>query len=151
MVRVCYDESIRLSQQIPRIGTLANVDIRLLKALRALRSGSWRYSTASLSSSHLLRAYAVDLGYPAAWGDPALLPAFGREADHAWRSLQVVGRKGVAGLPCELVHGTVGVRGGFGNHCLLNVASRFAVAALEAIAIYLPVNSAPHHNPLRLN
>ena len=150
MVCLYYDESIRLSQKNRRIGTLANVDLRLLQTLRALRSGSWRYSTASLSSSHLLRAYAVDLGYPAAWGDPALLPAFGKEADTAWRSLRVIGRKGVAGLPCELVHGTVGVRGAFGNHCVLNVAARFATAALEAIAIYLPVNCAPCHT-LRLD
>jgi hypothetical protein len=93
----------------------------------------------------------MDLGYPAAWGDPALLPAFGKEADIAWQSLRVVGRKGVAGLPCELVHGTVGVRGGFGNHCVLNVASRFTLAALKAIAIYLPVIPPPCYSSLRLN
>ena len=152
MVSSHYDNPIRLSPTFPRIATLANVDPRLLQALRALRYGLWRYSAASPLFSHLLKSYSEQLGYPPSWGDPALLPALGGDvADAAWTSLSVVGRKGVAGLPCELVHGSVGVRGGFGNSCVLNAGSRFAMAALDAIAIYLPVHSAPCHSLLQAN
>jgi hypothetical protein len=82
-----------------------------------------------------------DLGYPASWGDPTLLPAVGgRTADAAWKMLRVKGRNGVGGVPCELVHGSIGVKIGFGNSCIANAGMRFVLAALKAIAIYFPVS-----------
>jgi len=70
------------------------------------------------------------------------LPAVGgRTADVAWQVLGVKGRGGVGGLPCELVHGSVGVQTGFGNSCTTNAGMRFVKAALRAVAIYFPVNT----------
>lgn len=46
----------------------------------------------------------------------------------------------MGGLPCELVHGSIGVLTGLGNSCIANIVVRFVKAFLEAIAIYLPVS-----------
>jgi hypothetical protein len=120
------------------------VDPRLIQTLRVIRSGQWSYFTGSPSHSHLITTMSQDLGYPASWGDPTLLPAVGgRTADAAWKMLGVKGRKGLGGVPCELVHGSIGVKTGVGNSCIANAGMRFVMAALKAIAIYLPVSHAP--------
>lgn len=116
--------------------TLANIDARILATLRALRSGAWSYKRHHSTQPDLVSSYARDIGYPAIWGEPTLLPAYGgKVADAAWEILGVPGRKGVGGIPCELVHGSVA-----GGSCTANVAIRGAQAFAEALALYLPVN-----------
>ncbi|CAK5264409.1 unnamed protein product [Mycena citricolor] len=131
-------------QRLPKsyvkwINALANADTRLLDALRAIRTKDWLYRKGP--PSPLLTTYARDLGYPASWGDPIQLPAFGHEADQAWRALGVTGRAGVAGIPCQLVHGTVGSSLGLSHSCTANAGLRGLVALMEAIVLYLPVSS----------
>lgn len=124
-----------LASEIYRITSLANMDKRLLLALRGLRNGSWRYSRSSLTQTHLLTTMAQDLGYPSAWGDPSILPAYGgKRADEVWKALNVIGRAGVGGVPCEIVHG--GIAGG---SCVGNAGVRWLQAFVKAVAIYLPV------------
>ncbi|KAJ6610906.1 hypothetical protein B0H10DRAFT_1810845 [Mycena sp. CBHHK59/15] len=136
-------------QRLPKsyvkwINTLAGLDSRLLETLRAIRAGTWSYVAGSPSLSHLLTTYAGDLGHPAAWGDPAVLPAYGGpKADKVWRHLGVNARRGVGGLPCEMVHGDVGSSLGLGHSCATNSGLRGLKVLLEAIAIYLPVHFFP--------
>lgn len=83
---------------------------------------------------------ATDLGHPASWGDPVILPAFGgAAATAAWKSLGVNNRHGLGGLPCELVHGGLGSNLGLAGSCTANAGIRWARAFIEAVAIYLPV------------
>jgi hypothetical protein len=122
---------------------LANLDKRLLVFLRLIRSKEWIYGHSS-THSHLLTSYAKDRGYPASWGDPQVVPAFGgADADVAWRALGVPGRRGVGGLPCELLHSGVTTRWGLDNSCLTNTGVRFSLAFIEAMALYLPVGVWP--------
>lgn len=131
-------------ERLPRsynkwIMTLANIDGRILGALRALRSGAWSYRRHHSTQPDILSSLSRDLGYPEKWGDPALLPAYGgAEANAAWKALGVPGRHGLGGIPCELVHG--GVTGG---SCTANTAIRGAEAFAEAFALYLPVHFLP--------
>ncbi|KAI0932198.1 hypothetical protein AcV5_004514 [Taiwanofungus camphoratus] len=131
-------------QRLPRsynkwIMTLANIDARILATLRALRSGAWSYKRHHSTQPDLVSSYARDIGYPAIWGEPTLLPAYGgKVADAAWEILGVPGRKGVGGIPCELVHGSVA-----GGSCTANVAIRGAQAFAEALALYLPAHFLP--------
>ena len=121
--------------------TLANIDPRLLGALRAIRVGEYSYTRGVSTPPDLLTSFSKDLGYPAAWGDPAQLPAFGGlEAERVWKSLGVTSRTRVGGIPCELVHGTV-----TGGSCTANAGIRGLQAFAEAVALYLPVSefSAP--------
>ncbi|KAF8920100.1 hypothetical protein CPB85DRAFT_1372880 [Mucidula mucida] len=70
------------------IGALADVDPRLLKTLQLIREKKWSYVTGSANHLSLLEDFAVDLGYPSAWGNPAVLPAYGGSiADKAWTML----------------------------------------------------------------
>ncbi|KAG1864205.1 hypothetical protein DFJ58DRAFT_205263 [Suillus subalutaceus] len=125
------------------ISSLANVDKRLLDALRAMRSKEWVYGHSS-THSHLMTSYAKDRGYPLSWGDPQVLPACGgTDADVVWKALGVPGRGGVGGLPCELLHSGVTTRWGLDNSCLTNVGMRFCLAFIEAMALYLPVHFLP--------
>ncbi|KAI0778193.1 hypothetical protein BD413DRAFT_101826 [Trametes elegans] len=117
---------------------MANIDPRLLAALRAIRSGEFSYKRGKSLSPDLVTSLSRDLGYPPSWGDPALLPAYGTRADKAWQTLGVTGRQGRGGMPCEIVHGDV-----TGGSCTANAAIRGAQAFAEAVAIYLPVHILP--------
>ncbi|KAJ7630946.1 hypothetical protein FB45DRAFT_552499 [Roridomyces roridus] len=136
-------------QRLPKsyvkwINTLARVDPRLLEALRAIRSQKWSYRTGSPTHQNLLTTYAQELGHPASWGDPTLLPAYGgAHADKIWKSLGVTTRPGVGGLPCQVVHGKVGSSLGLQHSCTANAGLRGSKALVEAIAIYLPVQFLP--------
>jgi hypothetical protein len=125
-----------------RINSLAHVDPQYLDVLRAIRANDLSYIRESPTHSHLLMDVAQDLGYPRSWGDFAQIPAFGGIlANEAWQKLGVTSRADVGGLPCEMVHGDLGLRWGLGNGCTGNAAIRFALAFVEAMALYLPVRS----------
>lgn len=123
--------------------SLANIDPRILDALRAIRSGAWSYSRHQATPHDLVSSLSSSLGYPASWGDVSRLPAVGGPtADAAWKVLRVKGRAGVGGIPCELVHGGV-----TGSSCTANAGIRGIQAFIEALAIYLPVRP-PHFHLL---
>ncbi|KAJ7932394.1 hypothetical protein B0H13DRAFT_2307568 [Mycena leptocephala] len=136
-------------QRLPKsyvkwISALAGVDARLLEVLRLIRAKQWSYRTGSPSHSDLLRTYALDLGHPAAWGDPAILPAYGgAQADNVWKQFGLTSRPGVGGLPCQMVHGEVGASLGLEQSCTANTGLRGIRVFLKAIAIYLPVQFVP--------
>ena len=122
--------------------TLANIDPRILAALRSLRAGTWSYRTHSSIHPELVSSLSKDLGYPAAWGDVTRLPAYGGpDATAIWRELGVKGRDGIGGIPCELVHANAS-----GGDCINNVLLRGSQAFASALAIYLPVRLL--HNPI---
>ena len=115
--------------------SLANIDPRILKALRAIREGKLSYIRGTCSPPDLVSSLSRDLGYSPSWGDFSRLPAYGGpSANAAWKTLDVKSRNGLGGLPCELVHGTV-----TGPSCVQNALLRGVFALLEAVAIYLPV------------
>ncbi|KAG5221896.1 integral membrane protein [Salix suchowensis] len=144
-----------ISTRLPRayvkwISSLAAVDPRLPKALRAIRTGRWSYIHAHQ------RIPSVDIpltrpGIPPAWGDPSALPAFGGPAANVtWAEMGVHNRSGIGGIPCELVHGGITSRFGLDGSCTANAAVRGAYAFAEAMAIYLPsfwVALARYSNP----
>lgn len=115
--------------------TIANVDPRLLATLRAIRLRTFSYKRGVSIPPDILSSYSRDLGYPAAWGDPAQLPAYGgAKATKVWKALSVTGRDGLGGIPCELVHGRV-----TGGSCTANAGIRGAQAFAEGVLLYLPV------------
>jgi hypothetical protein len=121
------------------INALANIDERLLLALRAIRKGAWQYQTRSEDTRHILMSNATDLGYPASWGDPSVIPAVGgSKADKVWQQLGVTGRMGRGGIPCELVHGDL-----MTSSCTANAGMRWVQAFTKALLIYLPVHAIP--------
>ncbi len=116
--------------------SIANIDPRILGALRAIREGRFSYTKNISNPPDLLSSFAQDLGYPPSWGDATLLPAKGGPAATAvWKKIGVPGRDGLGGIPCELVHG--GVKGG---SCTANAGIRGLNALIKAVAIYLPVS-----------
>lgn len=118
-----------------RIRSLANIDDRIVTALRAIRSKRWSYIRGTSPDPNPVALLSQDLGYPAQWGDPKLLPAYGGyTASAVWKVLGAHRRGTVGGLPCEIVHGSV-----TGGSCTANVAIRGVHAFLEALALYLPV------------
>ncbi|KAH8997306.1 hypothetical protein EDB92DRAFT_1792946 [Lactarius akahatsu] len=131
-------------ERLPRsyvkwIGSLANIDNRIVTALRAIRSKQWSYVHGTSPDPNPLALLSRDLGYSAQWGDPKILPAYGGYAANAiWKPLGVHGRGSVGGLPCEIVHGSV-----TGGSCTGNVTIRGVHAFLEALALYLPVHVLP--------
>ncbi|KAI0651860.1 hypothetical protein C8Q79DRAFT_1005114 [Trametes meyenii] len=131
-------------ERLPRsynkwIMKLANIDPRLLGALRGIRSGDFSYKKGVSNPPDLATSLSKDLGYPPSWGDPAALPAYGGpNANKTWEALGVYNRNGLGGLPCEIVHGDV-----TGGSCTANAAIRGAQAFAEAVAIYLPVHVLP--------
>lgn len=133
--------SFRLPRSYVRwISKLANLDERLVEALQLIRTKDWSYASGSKHHSGLLEQYAMDLGRPASWGNPAALPAYGgATANKAWKQLGLTTRPGVGGIPCELAHGTVGSSMGLSSSCHANAALRFTKAFAQALAIYLPV------------
>ncbi|KZT65137.1 hypothetical protein DAEQUDRAFT_731761 [Daedalea quercina L-15889] len=121
------------------IMTLANIDPRILAALRSLRSGGWSYKRRHSAQPDLLSSLSRDLGYPAVWGDVTRLPAHGGpQATATWKELGVKGRNGIGGIPCELVHANAS-----GGSCSKNVVLRGSQAFASALAIYLPVHFLP--------
>lgn len=124
-----------------RISSLANIDSRLTEVLRRIRDGEWSYARGSPKHRTLLGTLAEQLGYPPSWGDPTILPANGGlNADIIWKELGVTGRKGVGGVPCNIVHGDVGnAFGGVGASCLGNAGIRGLMGFLQALVIYAPV------------
>ncbi|EPT04339.1 hypothetical protein FOMPIDRAFT_1040121 [Fomitopsis schrenkii] len=131
-------------ERLPRsynkwIMTIANIDPRILAALRSLRAGTWSYRTHYSAHPELVSSLSKDLGYPAAWGDITRMPAYGGpNATATWKGLGVQGRDGIGGIPCELVHANAS-----GGSCTKNVALRGSQAFASALAIYLPVHFLP--------
>ncbi len=118
-----------------RISTLANIDDRIVSALRLIREKRWSYVHGTSPDPNPVSLLAQDLGYPAQLGDPKLLPAQGLIANAVWNVLGVHGRGSVGGMPCEIVHGDV-----TGGSCTANFAIRGVHAFLEALALYVPVS-----------
>lgn len=112
---------------------MADIDPRVPSALRSIQTGKFSYIK-GIAPSKELADFSRDLGYSSAWGDPAVVPAYGTNADEVWKTLGVQ-RSGRGGIPCDLVHGGNGA----GNSCLKNVGIRGSKAWLAAVAIYLPV------------
>jgi hypothetical protein len=132
------DQSLNLTSY--RISALANVDPRIVETLRAIRDNKWSYHTGAPSKSHLLQDYAQELGFPISHGDPLVLPSYGGSfADSVWKDLGVNNRRGVGGLPCQIVHAGVGGQMGLIDSCMANSVARLLKAFLEAVTIYLPV------------
>ena len=104
--------------------------------LRAIRAKRWSYVRGTYPNPNSVSLLSQDLGYPALWGNPKVLPAYGGYAAKAvWSALGVRGRGSVGGLPCEIVHGSV-----TGGSCTANFGIRGLHAFLEAIALYVPVS-----------
>ncbi|KZT30380.1 hypothetical protein NEOLEDRAFT_1125908 [Neolentinus lepideus HHB14362 ss-1] len=128
-------------ERLPRsyvkwITSIADIDSRLVYALRAIRNGEIIYGT---KGSKLLISMAQDMGIPKSWGDAAILPPHGGPAaDHVWKMLGVPGRNGIGGLPCEIVHGSMDKKS-----CTANATRRGAKAFLEALALYVPIHFLP--------
>lgn len=144
------------------ITNLANMDNRLLLALRSLRKGkpyNWMYGNPiDPTSVDLLGSLSESLGYPYGWGDPSRIPETRQEARHlkaqalakarANGSTEVDfvlegaaglrGRGEMAGIPCELVHCGVG-----GASCYLNALYRWLRAWKVCMGIYVPVHLLP--------
>lgn len=103
-------------QRLPRayntwIREAAEVDDRLVEALRRVRRGEFVYGKETGQAS-LLQAMCNDYRWPIEWGDPVkTIP-----------------------IPCEMVHM------GVGPSCELHAASRFAQAFKFAFAMYMPLN-----------
>lgn len=120
--------------------SIANIDPRILGALRAIRTGAISYINGRSDPVDLISSLSTHLGYPAAWGDISRIPAYGGStATAGWRTLGVPSRDRLGGIPCELVHGGV-----TGSSCAANAGIRGLYAFAEAIAIYLPV--CQYHN-----
>ena len=104
-----------LPDRLPRtynrwIGEAAQVDRRLVEALRRARWGEFVYRR-DTGQAPLLQSMCRDYGWPLVWGDPAqTIP-----------------------IPCEMVHM------GTGTSCHWHAAVRFARAFKFALATYLPL------------
>ncbi|KAI0322335.1 hypothetical protein OF83DRAFT_1228265 [Amylostereum chailletii] len=135
---VCFihDPGLLPPSYVKWISSLANIDVRLVTGLQALRTGEFSYVKGTAPKPNPLAELSKSLGYPYAWGDPRSVPAYGGPATTAqWRALGVTGRDGVGGIPCEIIHGSVA-----GSSCATNIALRAFHAFLQAVAIYLPAN-----------
>ncbi|KAG6890399.1 hypothetical protein C0995_008753 [Termitomyces sp. Mi166 len=150
-VRLLYLEYSSLTlYRLPKsyvkwIATLANLDGRVIQALQLLRKGDWSYTRGSTANSAVLTGLSHELGYNTSWGNPEVLPAYGGAvADTTWKALGVKNRRGVGGIPCEIVHGSIGSSLGLEGSCVANSFIRGVMAFLEAIVIYLPVRYYPH-------
>lgn len=107
-----------LPERLPRsynkwIEEAAQVDNRLIEALRRARRGEWVYGK-NTGQANLLSGMCEDYGWPVEWGDPAkTIP-----------------------IPCEMVHM------GTGHSCEKHALSRFIKAFRFALATYLPLQLA---------
>ncbi|EEQ87542.2 uncharacterized protein BDCG_02662 [Blastomyces dermatitidis ER-3] len=95
------------------IGEAAQVDNRLIEALRSARRGEWEYGKPS-ENEPPLQSMCADYNLPREWGDPEKTIPF----------------------PCELVHM------GCGPSCEKHAIWRFAKAFRFACATYLPIQLA---------
>ncbi|KAF9456193.1 hypothetical protein BDZ94DRAFT_1204828 [Collybia nuda] len=139
-----YDPGRLPRSYVKWIATLANLDDRVIQVLNLIKEGQWSYTKGSPLHSEVLSNFAEELGHNALWGDPSALPAYGgATANAAWKVLGVNNRPGVGGLPCELVHGTVGSTFGLQGSCTVNSSLRAVKAFFEAVAIYLPAHFLP--------
>lgn len=93
------------------ISSAAQVDERLVQALRECREGTFVYGK-DTGRADLLRGMCRDLNYPEVWGDPA---------------------KAIP-IPCELVHS------GKGKSCEWHALTRFSRGWFFAIRTYLLLN-----------
>jgi len=93
------------------ISSAANIDIRLIEALRQCRYGNFVYGK-DTGFAPLLQSMCKDLKYPPQWGDPAkTIP-----------------------IPCELYHS------GSGPSCEWHALERFWKSWQFAMRMYLPLN-----------
>lgn len=93
------------------IKSAAQIDARLIEALRQVRFGTYVYGQ-DTGRRELLGSMARELGFGADFGDPAK----------------------TAPIPCELYHS------GTGKNCEWHAISRFARAWYFALRMYLPLN-----------
>lgn len=93
------------------ISRAAQLDARLLQALRECRTGDFVYGK-DTGRGELLRPLCRELGYPEEWGDPACCEQ----------------------VPCKVSHC------GTGDSCEWHAISRLTRAWLFAIRMYLPLN-----------
>lgn len=144
------------------ITNLANMDHRLLLALRSLRKGkpyNWVYGAPiDPASVDLLGSLSESLGYPYGWGDPSRIPNTNEEA-RRYKAEAITkarstgttevdyvlegaagprGRGEMAGIPCEIVHCGIG-----GANCYLNALYRWLRAWKVCMGIYVPVHLLP--------
>jgi hypothetical protein len=104
-----------LPERLPRayekwIGEAAQVDSRLIEALRRVRRGVFVYGK-DTGQAPLLQSMCKDYNWPEVWGDPAK----------------------VAPIPCEMVHM------GCGPSCEKHALYRFAKTFRFACATYIPL------------
>ncbi|KAJ5598741.1 hypothetical protein N7537_008825 [Penicillium hordei] len=104
-----------LPERLPRsyekwIGEAAQVDSRLIEALRRIRRGVFVYGK-DTGQAPLLQSMCKDYNWPEVWGDPAK----------------------VTPIPCEMVHM------GCGPSCEKHALSRFAKTFKFACATYIPL------------
>ncbi|OQE81541.1 hypothetical protein PENNAL_c0040G11679 [Penicillium nalgiovense] len=104
-----------LPERLPRayekwIGEAAQVDSRLIEALRRVRRGVFVYGK-NTGQAPLLQSMCKDYNWPEVWGDPAK----------------------VAPIPCEMVHM------GCGPSCEKHALYRFAKTFKFACATYIPL------------
>lgn len=104
-----------LPERLPRtyqewIKSAAQVDERLIEALRRARKGQFVYGK-DTGQAPLLQSMCKDYGWPLEWGDPAK----------------------VVPIPCEMVHM------GSGPSCHWHAIMRFTKAFRFALAMYLPL------------
>lgn len=93
------------------ISAAAQVDERLIEALRQCRYGDFIYGVET-GIGDLLGGMCRDLGLPESWGNPAT----------------------TVPVPCEIVHS------GCGKNCEWHAMSRFARGWKFAMRMYLPIN-----------
>ena len=108
-----------LPSRLPReynrwIGQIAQVDHRLIQALRQCRAGSFVYGEDRGEDARLLQGMCRDHGWPVEWGDP----------------------EKTVPIPCEMVHM------GTGRNCHWHALVRFARTFRFAIATNLPLQLA---------
>ncbi|KAI0068188.1 hypothetical protein BV25DRAFT_1875460 [Artomyces pyxidatus] len=121
------------------INSLANIDDDLPRALRGIRTGELSYVTGAAPQPNPAAILSQRLGHPASWGNFGLVPAYGGSAAlAAWKTLGVTSRGPVGGIPCEIVHGSLGTAS-----CSKNAGLRGIHAFFEALALYLPVHFLP--------
>lgn len=104
-----------LPEKLPRsyekwIGQAAQVDTRLVEALRRARRGQFIYGR-DTGQAPLLESMCEDYGWPIEWGDPSK----------------------TVPIPCEMVHM------GCGPSCEWHAVSRFLRSFKFALTTYLPV------------
>lgn len=95
------------------IDEAAQVDSRLIEALRRARRGTWVYGK-DTGQAYLLESMCQDYGWPLKWGDPAKTTP----------------------IPCEMVHM------GCGPNCEKHAVMRFIKTFKFACATYLPLQLA---------